>query len=182
MSGTYQYGWVDKALHWFLALNIGATLFFSYGMSSLPEAHRALEYGDHGLSVTTIAILMTLRLIWRASKGFPALPQAMKSWEKSAAKFVHYAFYLVIFTQICIGLLLASTTSPDFIANLYNINYTRLALVPADLHDTLLSAHKTCYWIIISLIAVHVLAALKHHFVEKDDVLTRMVPFLKPRK
>ena len=177
MTSNYKYGKVDRFLHWLIAINIFATLIFSYGMSSLPDAQKASEYSDHGMSVTTIFMLMTVRLIWRLSKGFPAHPVTMSALQSIAAKIVHYSLYMAIFAQIFIGAFLASTTRVDFVARGYGVNYSGFNLLPDDLYDTLLLAHKSGYWIIVSLVTVHILAALKHHFVDKDDVLNEMLPF-----
>ncbi|MFK8020474.1 MAG: cytochrome b [Pseudomonadales bacterium] len=173
---NFQYGWFDKFLHWLIALNITATLIFSKGMSTLTDTEKLVEYGDHGMSVTTILICMIIRVIWRATHGFPQLPLSMSALQKLAAKLVHYLLYVVVFAQISVGLFLSSTTKQDFVATGYGINYTSLDLAPDDLHDFLLGIHINLYWVIIALIAVHVGAALKHHFIDKDQVLRRMLP------
>ena len=64
MEAKRDYGKFDRFIHWLMALNIGLTLIFSRGMSSLPDAERVHEYGDHGLSVTTIAICLIIRTLW----------------------------------------------------------------------------------------------------------------------
>ena len=86
MPQIQSYGRVDKFLHWWVVLNLGATLIASRGMSELPAAERVHEYGDHGLSVTTLFIAMTFRLFWRLKHSFPPLPVTMKPWEKMSAK------------------------------------------------------------------------------------------------
>jgi len=174
-----SYNWFDKLLHWFVVLNLGLTLIFSRGMSDLPLAELAVEYGDHGLSVMTLLIVMTIRLVWRLSHPAPALPETMQPWERLSAKIVHWGLYGLIFLQISIGLLLASTTDTDFIANGYGINFTAFGLMPDTTHDILLTLHKIVYWSIVSFIAIHVLAALKHAFINRDRVLHRMLPFVR---
>ena len=93
MANISTYGKFDKFIHWLMALNIFATLIFSDGMSDLPEALKPEEYGGHGASVTTIAICLVIRAIWRARQGFPPLPATMSDLQKSAAKAVHYLLY-----------------------------------------------------------------------------------------
>jgi cytochrome b561 len=182
MATKTDYGKFDKFLHWLIALNIIATLVFSKGMSQLPEELKAGEYGDHGLSVTTILICMILRVIWRAKEGFASLPPTMSPAQVIGAKAVHYLLYICIFSQIAIGMTLASTTKQEFVAAGYNINYSAFGLAPASMYETLLSLHIGMYWVIVSLISVHVLAALKHHFVDRDEVLVRMLPFVKKNR
>jgi cytochrome b561 len=177
MTTKTTYGKFDKFIHWFMALNIFATLIFSKGMSELTDEQKLVEYGDHGLSVTTIALCLFVRILWRARVGFPQLPDGMNPLAKMAAKLVHYGLYVLLLMQISIGILLASTTSQDFIAKGYGINYTSFNLVPKDMYEPLLLAHITIYWVIVAMLAVHIGAALKHHFVDKDRVLTRMLPW-----
>lgn len=177
METKRDYGKFDRFIHWLMAINILLTLIFARGMSTLPDDHRIVEYGDHGLSVTTIAICLLIRTLWRLRTGFPVLPTTMGDMAKLAAKAMHYALYLVLFAQVLVGVFLASTTKLDFIAKGYQINYSSFQLAPASLHDTLLSFHIALYWTIIALLAVHILAALKHHFVDRDETLLRMLPF-----
>ena len=181
MTEKSSYGKFDKFLHWFMALNIFATLIFSKGMSTLSDEHKLIEYGDHGLSVTTIAICLIIRILWRAREGFPTLPTTLGEFQKLLARVVHYGLYIVFLVQISIGVFLASTTKQDFIATAYNINYSSFNLAPDSMYDTLISAHITVYWIIVTLLVLHIGAAIKHHIVDKDDVLTRMLPFTRAR-
>ncbi|NND66843.1 MAG: hypothetical protein HKN19_04570, partial [Halioglobus sp.] len=74
MAAKLGYGKFDKFIHWIMAINIILTLIFARGMSSLPDDERVLEYGDHGTSVTTIAICLVIRILWRWYQGFPQLP------------------------------------------------------------------------------------------------------------
>jgi len=173
-----QSGKVHKTLHWLIALNIGATLIFSYGMSDLSNELKAVEYGNHAVSVTTIFILMVIRIIWRLVNPPPPVPM-QEGWQKRAAGVAHIALYVLVFLQIGFGMLLASTTEVTFATEQYGINYTAWALVPTDYHDTLLIAHKTVYFLLVSLIVLHIAAAFKHHFIDRDNVLRRMLPFAK---
>ncbi len=97
MNQPRTYGRVDKLLHWLVVLNMTGTLIAAPGMADLPPVERVHEYGDHGLSVTTLLILMTIRLLWRLRHPFPRLPETMKPWEKLAAKAVHWGLYGLIF-------------------------------------------------------------------------------------
>ena len=178
-NGRAQYGKFDKFLHWWMVINIVGTLIGSYGMSSMPEEAKAAEYWDHGLSVTTILLVLAIRVAWRLKEGFPSLPKSMGQLSALLAKAVHYGLYLILCAQVSVGVLLASTTQTDFIAGAYGINYTEFDLVPDHWHERLLSFHIALYWTIIAVVSLHTLAALKHHFIDKDNVLRRMLPFAK---
>ena len=183
-NGKARYGRFDKFLHWWMAANVVATLVGSYGMSALPEEAKAVEYGNHGLSVTTILIVLAVRVAWRLKEGFPSLPKAMPRIQALLAKAVHYGLYLILCAQVSVGVMLASTTQTEFIAVGYGINFTSLDLVDDRWHDRLLGFHIGLYWTIFAVVALHTAAALKHHFIDRDNVLRRMLPFamLKPER
>ncbi len=176
MAQSQSYGRIDKVLHWIIALNIIATLFAAFGLSSLDDVSKLKEYGDHGASVTTILICMTLRAIWRLKNGFPALPVTMSDMQKLAAKVMHLGLYGVIFAQLLVGILLASATKQDFVAAGYGFNYSNLNLVANMYYEPLLNLHISLYWVIVAMLLAHIGAALKHHFIDKDEVLKRMLP------
>ena len=179
MRETQTYGKLDKFLHWIMAINIIATLVFARGMSSLSDDEKLLEYGDHGLSVTTIAILLIIRIAWRMKEGFPAFPATMRRIEILSARLMHYGLYVALACQIVIGVLLASTTEQAFVANGYSIDYSRFGLISDHYHDPLLTLHIALYWLIVGLLIFHVMAALKHHVVDRDNILRRMLPFVR---
>ena len=139
-----SYGKVYKTLHWLLVINIGATLIFSFGMSDLPDSEKLIEYPNHAVSVTTIFLLMVLRTVWRLANPPPPIPIA-DGWQKKAAKMAHVTLYVLIFAQIGLGVLLASTTSVDFQSPQYGINYTswNLGVGYLGTRDTFLVAQKT---------------------------------------
>jgi cytochrome b561 len=177
MTVKPDYGKFDRFIHWLMAINIGLTLVFARGMSSLPDEAKLVEYGEHGASVTTIAICLLVRVAWRWYSGFPVLPADMSELAVKWAKAMHYGLYVVLASQVLVGILLASTTKLEFVANGYGINYSALQLAPDSLYELLLSFHIGLYWTIVALLAVHILAALKHHFIDRDAVLLRMLPF-----
>ena len=177
MAQIETYGKVDKALHWLVVLNLGATLVFSKGMSDLTAAERAVAYSDHGLSVTTLFLVMSFRLVWRIRHGFPPLPDSMSTFQQMAAKLVHKAIYVLIFAQIAVGFLLASAVDVDMVPKFYGVNYTAFGLVGPEMNETLLGVHKVIYWSIVAVIGLHVAAALKHAVIDRDGVLRRMLPF-----
>ena len=180
-NGRAQYGKFDKFLHWWMVVNILGTLIGAYGLSSLPEEMKVAEYGNHGLSVTTILLVLVIRVAWRFREGFPTLPHSMGKAQALLAKAVHYGLYIVLCAQVSVGVMLASTTRTEFIALGYGINYSAFDLVADHWHDTLLSFHISLYWTIVALVTLHTAAALKHHFIDKDDILRRMLPFARLR-
>jgi cytochrome b561 len=138
--------------------------------------------------------LSLVRLIWRLVNPVPPMPAHMPRWEKAAAGSVHWAFYAVMVLMPLSGWLYVSTgwqahddralEVPTLYFGLFQVPHL-FGLSHLDyearsfLSHTLEFTHSKLAWGAIGLAVVHVGAALKHHFFDQDDVLTRMVPGLK---
>jgi cytochrome b561 len=171
-----RYGAVAQAFHWLIAALIFTMLGLGYYMEDLPLGTRKLQlYGIHKSIGITIAMLAALRLVWRLLHPPPPLPGSLKSWERRAAGVVHALLYLMLFVQPLIGFLQSNA------ANFPVVWWGFLPLPPLigpdqPLSETLLGVHAAGGNLLAVLVIVHVAAALRHHFVLKDDVLRRMLP------
>lgn len=169
------------ALHWLIALLIFAALPLGLYMHDLPlSPHKLRMYSYHKWIGITVLLLAVIRLTWRATHRPPAMPETMPQWEKLAAETVHYLLYALIFIIPISGWLMSSAMGfqvvwfgvlplPDLVAK------------NKELADLLHEVHETLNYGLLLLLLAHVGAALKHHFIERDDILTRMIPFLKRR-
>ncbi|WP_299881485.1 cytochrome b/b6 domain-containing protein [uncultured Sulfitobacter sp.] len=171
-----RYSAVDKWLHWLVAINLGALLIFGNGLADLPDVEKAVEYGHHGWSATTLLILVVIRLVWRLIHPAPELSAELSAWQRTGARVIHRSLYVLIFAQIGLGIALASTVEQPFVASLYQIDYGALNLIADHWHRVLGVAHATVYWLIVTCLAAHVLAAVKHAAVDRDSTLRRMLP------
>jgi cytochrome b561 len=116
------------------------------------------------------------------------LPEHMPAWEKWAARATHFVFYLLMLGLPLSGWAMVSA-SPLIKVHptvLYGVvHWPTFPFLPADpdqLHDThklLERTHELLGWIAYATIALHVAAALKHQLIDRDDVLARMIPFLR---
>jgi cytochrome b561 len=110
----------------------------------------------------------------------------MKGWEKSAAKFTHVAFY-VLMIGIPIGGWVIISTSPYNIATewwgLFEWPKLPLSELPfrKALNEVAKSGHSAAAWGVIGLLVLHVGAAFKHMFIDADNVMARMLPFMNPK-
>jgi len=119
---------------------------------------------------------MIARLLWRRSHPVPALPDGMPRWQQIASKATHHSLYLLVLLQPVIGLTIASTSK----FNLKAFGVFGLQVAPNEtIHTISETLHGANAWIITALIALHLVAALYHHFVRRDNVLKRMLPFVK---
>jgi cytochrome b561 len=125
---------------------------------------------------TVVFGLIILRILWRFAHPAPAMPQSMRPWEKAAAKLTHHALYLVMVMIPLTGILsvLARGRPIDF--GLFQIVYPLDHVIGRNASRTLKDAHEFLGQAVLALAFVHAAAALWHHYVRKDGVLTRMLP------
>ncbi len=171
-----RYGAVAQALHWLIALLIAAMFGLGWFMTSLPIGQQKFElYQLHKSLGITILALVLVRLAWRLVKGAPAWPPGMRPLERRAAGLAHAALYGLILAQPVIGFL--QSNAANFPVVLWE-RWPLPALIGSNqpLAERLLGLHGLMAFVLLLLVALHVLAALRHHFWLKDGVLQRMLP------
>ncbi|WP_440957599.1 cytochrome b [Oceanicaulis sp. LC35] len=192
-TASSRYTTVAIILHWLIAAMLISLIFVGWWMEDLGAAARAGEvsfdftrgvYNWHKTAGILVLVLSLVRLGWRLTHPAPALPSGMKPWEAFAAKAIHKLFYVVMIGLPLIGWLMVSNSSlPTRLFNIEGFNLPGLPVPDSEfLHEALESAHGAGAWVIIVLLALHAGAALKHHIIERDGVLTRMLPFVNVPK
>lgn len=182
-----RYGAVAVTLHWLIALGIIGMLIVGKYMHALPDSDPSKFdlYQLHKSFGITILALSVARLLWRLVNPVPRLPPQMKWWERYAAHTSHFLLYVLMVAIPLSGWALASS-SPLGIPTLW-FGQFEVPHLPglqgyADQHAVERQAHEVHEWLgnlMILLLLIHVGAALKHHFWDRDNVLTRMLPFTK---
>lgn len=152
-------------------------------------------YQMHKSIGLTVLALSVFRLGWRIANPPPPLPPHMPGWERLVAKATHWAFYALMISLPLAGWLYVSTgwSANDDQPLLVSTRWFGLFVVPhlfglpgasedlrAAVADASISAHSFLAWGAIVLAAFHAAAALKHHVFDRDEVLSHMVPGLKP--
>ncbi|CTQ62562.1 cytochrome b561 [Labrenzia sp. EL_208] len=177
------YGRIAIAFHWTMAVLIVGMLAFGLYMTTLPPtaAETFQLYQLHksvGFVVLTLAVF---RLGWRLVNPSPKLPEGMHPLEKLAAHLGHAGLYALIFAMPITGWFMASASPWGIPTVLFNVQPVPHLPVP-DALGTKEQAeaffkilHKYGAFLLIALVVVHVAAALKHHFIARDDTLKRMV-------
>jgi cytochrome b561 len=175
-----RYDGATIALHWLTALLIVANLTLGLSMVPLPITPRKLHwYAWHKWIGITVFLLTCLRLAWRSAHP-PPPPVPMPGWQRQAAALSQALLYTLLLAIPVSGWLYSSATG---------VQVVYLGLVPLpDLvpHDKALAGvlkgvHVTLNFALFALVCVHSAAALKHHFVDRDPALTRMLPRTKPK-
>ena len=163
------------ALHWLLAVAILSSLALGLYMTDLPLSPLRLKlYNWHKWAGITILTLSALRLLWRLThKPPPDVPMAV--WQRRAAHAAHGALYVLFFTVPLAGWAYSSAAGfPVVVYGLWPL--PDWVPVNRELAEGLKGLHRALAYALGGLAAVHVGAALKHHFVDGDSLLKRMRP------
>ena len=169
------------ALHWIVAVLILFNLAFGLYTVNLPLSPQKLRFFSfHKWVGVTIFTLVAARLLWRLTHPAPALPATMKPWELKAAHASHVMLYVLFFAAPLSGWLFSSASG-------FQTVYLGVLPIPdllaknKELADALKFMHRWINYTMAAVIVLHAAAALKHHFIDRDDVLARMLPWLKAK-
>lgn len=172
-----RYGYVAVTLHWVMAILVIGMLCLGLYMTGLSISLEKLKlYGLHKSFGVLIFMLVIIRLTWRFSSIIPALPFTLATWQKIAAHASHVALYACLLIMPLTGWLMSVTAGIP-------VSFFGLFLLPAPFatdhqwHEFFRQIHTWCAFGLIGLICIHVAAALQHHFIYKDTILRRMLPW-----
>jgi len=176
-----QWGSVAKFLHWSIALLVFVMLIVGLNMDDLPNGPDKIKvYALHKSVGVSILALALLRLLWRVFDPRPADPPGMGTPARIASRLVHFLLYAMLFVMPLSGWLYNSASN-------FPLKWFGLVTLPAlsgpdkELKHLGHEFHETGYVILLVLISIHAAAALKHHFIDRDSVLRRMLPFVRQR-
>ena len=169
-----RYTTVAIVLHWFLAVAILLGFLIGLQESDAPVSPARVRWINyHKWIGITILGLSLLRLLWRFSHRPPLPPESMQSWQRKASDWVYRALYVFFFIVPIAGW--AYSCADGFhVVYLGLIPLPDLAPKNKALADVLIEVHATLAWTLATLVGLHVAAALKHHFIDKDGLLLRM--------
>jgi cytochrome b561/polyisoprenoid-binding protein YceI len=199
MTAPNRYSAVAIALHWAVAVCILSMIPMGLWMTAAIEqpGSQALAYRVFQIHKSIgflILALTVVRIAWRLTHRPPALPGGMKRWEAFAANATHVAFYALMvalpltgWLYVSAGWAVAQDRALEVATSWFGLfpipHLPGVAELAAGVKRALafqaMGAHAAMAWGAVVLIALHVGAALKHQFVDRDGVLAHMVPFLK---
>ena len=181
-SPPTRYGIVAQLLHWIVAGLIVTQFVLARKAEDLPLGlHKLALLARHKSFGMTVLMLALLRLGWRLLHSAPPLPTNMSPVERFLARFTHVAFYVLLFAMPLSGWTMSSAKN-------YSVSWFGLftwpnLIAPNEAAFNLLrTTHAVLSNALFAIAVLHILAALKHHFWNKDDVLLRMLPFVKSEK
>jgi cytochrome b561 len=165
------------ALHWLTVALIATGFTLGKWMVNLPIAPQTLRvYGYHKWIGITVLLVTIARLAWRFAHPVP-LPAELPAWQRRAAVAAHVALYVLMLATPVSGWLFSAASGVQVI---YLGLIALPNLVPKDdaLAATLKSVHFALNFTLLALVLLHAGAALRHHLVQRDRVLLRMLPAL----
>jgi len=165
-----------KGLHWAMAILLIGLLALGFYMHDLPLSPEKLQlYSWHKWAGVTAFLLVLVRLAWRVAHRPPALPASMPKLMQLAAHAGHLALYLLMLAMPLSGWLMSSAKG-------FQTVWFGILPIPdlleknKELGAQLAEVHAALAILFILTLLAHIAAALKHHFIDKDDILTRMLP------
>lgn len=173
---TDGYPATSKWLHWLVAACILLTVPVAIAMGRVPQGPTQDSLYDlHKALGVLIFILVVLRLANRLIRGAPMPAPGIERWQKAASSATHGSIYVLLVAMPIVGYLANSAYgAPTPFFGLFTIPPIIGKNEP--LSDALFAGHRWAGFLLIALVAMHVCAALFHHFVRGDTVLRRMLP------
>ncbi|HEY7985540.1 MAG TPA: cytochrome b [Methylophilaceae bacterium] len=190
-----RYTKVAIILHWLIAVMIIGMLALGWYMSTLPKdaakvmsvdlfnwhlhtvqfteaiSLRSYYFNLHKSFGITVAALILLRILWRLTHAAPPLPASMVAWQQKAAHASHHLLYLLMFLMPLSGLIMGAYSK-------YGVKWFGIPVITGldnePLRLVFKEIHETIAWLLVTLVVIHMLAALKHMIVDKDEVMRRM--------
>ena len=178
---TNRYGLVAIVLHWIMAVMIFGLFALGWYMVDLTyydKLYKTLPFVHKSVGVL-FALLLIFRLLWRMINITPNFEQSLASWEKMAARIAHMALYILMILIAASGYLIST-------ANGASIAVFDLFQLPAiitglpDQEDISGLVHKYLAYALMGLALLHAGAALKHHYIDKDNTLRKMFGVTSP--
>lgn len=171
-----RYGSVAQTLHWLIVGLVILQFTLARIADNLPLGpDKVGTMARHKSVGITILMLAILRLVWRLFDPPPS-PPPMRRWQLLASRVSHTALYALLFAMPLTGWMMSSASN-------YPVSWFGFYQLPDlvgpdhDLKETLEEVHETLFNILAAIAGLHIAAALKHQFIDRDGLLFRMLPW-----
>ncbi len=174
-----KFGRTTQLFHWLITFVLFGQIPLAWYMIDLPMSpDKFATYALHKSIGVTLFALAVCRLIWTLLAKRPALPNTMPRWQVIASKVAEGFLYLLVILMPMTGWLMSSAA--NFPVSVFGLFTLPDLVEPSEtLMDTLRNAHEKQSIALMALTGIHALAAVKHHFIDKDNVLMTMLPWGK---
>lgn len=162
-----------KFLHWSLALLLPLQIGMGWYMLSIEDQPGSGWYFDLHISLgLTAALLVALRIGWRLRQAPPVAPRELAGWQRRAARSSHVLLYVLMVLMPLTGYLGAAFGGEAM--SYFGVPLPAWVTKNEGLKEQLFTVHSIMAWALVGMVALHVLAALKHLVIDKDTVFRRM--------
>ncbi len=177
-NNSQTWGSLSIGLHWLSFILILSLAMIGLLMTDLANGPLKIQvYALHKSFGLTVLALTIIRLVWRLFSITPAITANTPAWQNIIAKLTHGLLYLLLFAMPLSGWLYNSAAGfPLKYFGLFKL--PKLSGYDPDLKQLAGDAHGIFFYILAVLMLMHAGAALKHHYLDKDNTLTRMLPWL----
>lgn len=172
-----RWGALSQAFHWLIVALILLQVTLAKIAEDLPIGiEKIATLARHKSVGITILALAVLRLAWRWANPVPELPANLSAGERRLAQFSHASLYVLLFALPLSGWAMSSARG-------FPVSWWGLVQLPdfvpthRPLYDALHEVHELLGYALAAVVLLHVAGALRHHFVKRDDVLRRMLPY-----
>ena len=172
-----DWGWPAKALHWVGAAMILILLVHGWWMTHMtPRPERLANYAWHSALGYDLLVLLILRLLWRWLNPLPELPADLRRWEHVATRLSHAGLYVLMFAVSLTGWIVATTFRVPMTKDLLGIDIPPLVTaVDRSVRQLIEESHMVLAYVLAAIVLIHIVDALRHHFVKRNEVLRRMI-------
>ena len=172
-----SWGSLSRGLHWLVVLLIITQWAIAERADSLPLGMAKISaLAWHKSIGITVLMLAVVRLVWRLANPVPDLTAETRPWERVLAKVSHFLLYALIFALPLSGWLMSSAR--NFPVSWFKLFQLPDLVAPDEaLFQQLRHLHHLLFATLVVVALLHVAGALKHHFIDRNDVLRRMLPF-----
>lgn len=179
-----EYGSIARGFHWITAVLVIFMLLLGFLMGKASAGTlRSILYTLHKSTGLTLLFLMILRYLWRLSSKIPKFPAGTPIWQATAARWSHALLYLSVTLMPLSGWIFSTAAG-------HPPNFWWIVKMPAPwtaVNTTVKSIagdiHRGLAWVVIALLCLHILGALSHLIIRRDQVVQSMLPqFLKKKR
>lgn len=172
-----SWGGPAKLFHWLMAALIFAQIALGLVAVSWRVSPTKLNlFVWHKSTGMLILALLALRLLWRLSNRVPALPSEMAAWERAGAHLSHFLLYVLMIALPVTGWVISSASNVPF-RIFWTVPLPAIVAPDKATADLFATVHGWLVTLLALVLVAHIGAALRHHYVKRDAVLARMLPW-----
>jgi len=176
-----KFTFTTRLLHWSIAAVLLIQIPLAWYMTDLPLGpDKFAKYALHKSFGMTLFTLAVVRLVWALIGKRPQLPPGTKLYEKILAKVTQGLLYLIVLVMPISGWIMSSAANVP--VTIFGVLTLPSLVAPNEqLMESMEEVHEIQAIVLLTLVTVHFLAGLKHHFIDRDNVLHSMLPLVKKR-